>query len=314
MPSRRYTILFADRTSGVVRRVTISIRPAAAVACVVVTLPVLIGIGSAWKAKSDVQGLYTSHQALEAENVNYREATASLADQIQALQTTVADLGDNAAIDPAVAKAIDNLPALVKARAMGGPLSSSASPRPQANTNYAKTLSALASPDDTFGLLRTLLEGLESRLDVVRGNVEKRNALAAATPSIWPSHGWLSSSMGYRRDPMNGGSDFHSGLDIAGNKGQPVHATADGKVTQLGYQGAYGNLIVVDHGFGLVTKYGHLASYAVKQGQGVKKGQVIGRVGNTGRATGYHLHYEILANGRLLDPLELLTQQKARDR
>jgi murein DD-endopeptidase MepM/ murein hydrolase activator NlpD len=309
MASRRYTILVADRTSGVVRRVTVSLRPAAAVACAVVTLPVLMGIGAAWKAKSDVRDLYASHQALEAENASYRDATASLADQIEALQSTVTDLGNNAQLDPAVAAAIEKLPALVKARAMGGPLSDDDAPRTQ---NYAKTLSALASPDDTFGLLRTLLEGLESRLDVVRGDVAKRNALAAATPSIWPSQGWLTSGMGLRRDPMNGGRDFHPGLDIAGNKGQPVYATADGQVTELGYQGGYGNLIVVDHGFGLVTKYGHLASYSVKQGEKVKKGQVIGRVGNTGRATGYHLHYEVLANGRLLNPLQLLTKQRPR--
>lgn len=312
MPPRRYTILVADRTSGVIRRVTVSARPAAVVACVVVSLPVLIGVGAAWKAKADVSALYASHQALESENANYRAATATLADQIEALQSTVTDLGDNAALDPAVARAIDNLPALVKARAMGGPLSAADSNRTQ--NNYAKTLSALASPDDTFGLLRTLLEGLESRLDVVRGNVEKRNALAAATPSIWPSHGWLSSRMGLRTDPVSGDRAFHPGLDIAGEHGQPVYATADGRVTTRGYQGAYGNLLVLDHGFGLMTKYGHLSSYLVKQGDQVKRGQVIGRVGNTGRATGYHLHYEVHANGRLINPLQLLTQQKPRDR
>jgi murein DD-endopeptidase MepM/ murein hydrolase activator NlpD len=120
--------------------------------------------------------------------------------------------------------------------------------------------------------------------------------------------------MGFRTDPINGSSDFHPGLDIAGERGQPVYATADGRVTQRGYQGGYGNLLVLDHGFGLVTKYGHLSSYLVKQGEGVKRGQVIGRVGNTGRATGYHLHYEVLANGRLINPLHLLTQQKPRDR
>jgi murein DD-endopeptidase MepM/ murein hydrolase activator NlpD len=312
MPSRRYTILVADRTSGVVRRVTISARPAVLVACVVVTLPVLVGIGAAWKAKADVSALYASHDALGAENASYRAATATLADQIEALQSTVTDLGNNAALDPEVARAIERLPALVKSRAMGGPLSASDSARTQ--NNYASTLTALASPDDTFGLLRTLLEGLETRLDVVRGNVEKRNALAAATPSIWPSHGWLSSRMGLRRDPVSGGRDFHAGLDIAGDRGQPVYATADGRVTQRGYQGAYGNLLIVDHGFGLVTKYGHLSSYLVKPGDHVTRGQVIGRVGNTGRSTGYHLHYEVLANGRLLNPLELLTQQKPRDR
>lgn len=309
MPSRRYTILVADRTSGVVRRVTISVRPAMVVACAVVTLPVLIGIGASWKARSDVTQLYASHQALVAENANFRSATAALSGQIESLQSVIADLGTRSTIDPGLARAIDKLPALVKARAMGGGSSTIAPDRA-----YTKTLSALASPDDTFGLLRTVLQGLESRLHDVRSDVDKRNALAAATPSIWPVHGWLSSTMGYRRDPITGGSDYHAGLDIVGDKGEPVQATASGLVTHVGRQGAYGNLVILDHGFGLQTKYGHLSSFSVKPGDRVKRGDVIGRMGSTGRSTGTHLHYEVLANGRLLNPLQLLTQQKPRDR
>jgi murein DD-endopeptidase MepM/ murein hydrolase activator NlpD len=308
MSSRRYTILIADRTSGVVRRITISARPAVAAVCAAVTLPVLIGVGAAWQARSDVSGLFSSHQALEIENASYRTATEALAGQIESLQSAIADLGARSALDPNLGRAMDKLPALVKARAMGG----SSVPASQESV-YAKTLSALASPDDTFGLLRTLLEGLESRLRIVRRNVDNRNALAAATPSIWPAHGWLSSSMGRRRDPVSGNADFHAGLDIAGDKGQPVYATAAGTVRQAEYQGAYGNLIVLDHGFGLETRYGHLSAYSVKPGERVKRGDVIGRVGATGRATGNHLHYEVLANGRLLNPLQLLTQQKPRD-
>ena len=309
MPSRRYTILVADRTSGVVRRVTISAGPAVAVACAVVTLPVLIGVGASWKAKSDVSQLYASHRALEAENVNFRSATEALSGQIESLQTAIADLGARSALDPGVSRAIEKLPALVKSRAMGGGIGSSS---PKQENSYAQTLSALASPDDTFGLLRSVLQGLESRLHDVRDDVNKRNALAAATPSIWPVHGWLSSTMGYRRDPVTGGADFHSGLDIAGDRGEPVRTTAAGRVSYAGYQGAYGNLVIVDHGFGLQSKYGHLSSYTVRDGQHVKRGDIIGRLGSTGRSTGNHLHYEVLANGRLLNPLQLLTQQKPR--
>jgi murein DD-endopeptidase MepM/ murein hydrolase activator NlpD len=178
--------------------------------------------------------------------------------------------------------------------------------------SYAKTLSALASPDDTFGLLRTLLDGLQNRLHVVARDVDRRNALAAATPSMWPSYGWLSSGMGPRKDPITGGSDYHSGLDIAGERGQPVYATAAGTVEQVGRQGAYGNLVVINHGFGLETRYGHLLKYLVKPGAKVQRGDIIGQVGATGRATGYHLHYEVVANGRLINPLQLLTQ-KPRD-
>lgn len=276
-----------------------------------VTLPVLIGVGAAWKAKSDVVGLYSSQQALELENASYRNATSELSGQIESLQSAISDLGAQAALDPTLARTMEKLPALVKSRAMGGNVTPAERSK-QRDSTYARTLSALSNPEDTFGLLRSLLEGLESRLQSVRTNVEKRNALANATPSIWPAHGWLTSRMGPRTDPVSGGSDYHNGLDIAGDKGQPVYATAAGVVTQAGYQGAFGNLIIVDHGFGLETRYGHLSSFNVKKGAHVKRGEMIGRLGATGRTTGNHLHYEVMANGRLLNPLQLLTQQKPR--
>jgi murein DD-endopeptidase MepM/ murein hydrolase activator NlpD len=305
-PARRYTILVADRTTGVVRRVTVAARPAVVFACAVVTLPVLVGIGAAWKAKSDVAELYASERALEQENASYRTATAELSSQIQSLQTAITDLGARAALDPSLARAMETLPAFVKSRAMGGGGTA------KQDATYTNAITALANPEDTFGLLRTLLEGLESRLSVVQRNVERRNALANATPSIWPAHGWLTSTMGRRTDPMTGGADYHPGLDIAGDKGQAVYATAAGVVTHAGRQGAYGNLIVIDHGFGLETRYGHLSGFKVRQGDHVQRGDLIGRLGATGRATGTHLHYEVLANGRLLNPLRLLTQQKPR--
>ena len=312
-PSRRYTILVADRRSGVVRRATVPLRPAAVAVCVVAATPILIGMGAAWKASSRVTDLRASHQALEVENANYRAATEALSGQITSLQAAISDLGDRSELDPNLAQAMNRLPAIVKSRAMGGtPAGSPLKPQDQ-ELNYAKTLSALASPDDTFGLLRTLLDGLENRLNVVARNVERRNALAAATPSMWPAYGWLSSGMGPRKDPITGGKDYHSGLDIAGERGEPVYATAAGTVEHVGWQGAYGNLIVIDHGFGLETRYGHLLKSLVKQGAKVARGDVIAQVGATGRATGYHLHYEVVANDRLLNPLQLLTQ-RPRDR
>jgi murein DD-endopeptidase MepM/ murein hydrolase activator NlpD len=310
MPPRRYTIVVADRTSGVVRRLTVSVRPVAAVVCAAVTLPVLIGVGAAWKARSDVATLFANYQALELENENYRTATAALSGQIESLQAAVTNLNAAATLDPNLARSMDKLPPRVKNRAMGGGTSSARS-----RQDATATLSALANPEDTFGLLRTLLEGLETRLNIVQGDVDKRNALAEATPSLWPAHGWLTSGMGFRRDPVTGAaSDYHGGLDIAGEKGQPVYATASGTVATAGYRGDYGNLVVIDHGFGLESKYGHLSKFTVKPGQKVRRGDIIGSVGATGKATGFHLHYEVLANGRLLNPLQLLTQQRPRDR
>ena len=306
MPPRRYTILVVDRTSGVIRRATLSAWPLATVAALVLTVPVLVGLGAAWKGRAETGDLQARYETLEIENANYRQATEALAGQIESLQSAINDLGVQSRLDPSLARSMDRLPALVKARAMGG--GAPGLPRDH-DLSYTKALSALMSPEDTFGMLRTLLDGLQSRLDVVARTVERRNALADATPSMWPAIGWLSSAMGARRDPITGSTDYHKGLDIAGERGQPVYATAAGTVRQAGYQGAYGNLIVIDHGFGLQSRYGHLLRTLVKHGARVERGDIIGQVGATGRATGYHLHYEVTANGRLINPLQLLTQR-----
>ena len=297
MLSKRYTLVLADRTTGVVRRFTVRVKSVLIVVVTVVTLPILIGTGAALKANYDVAHLYASAATLELENANYRATTEQLAGQIMALQTAMSDLGAKAALDPSLQNSMDKLPAVIKSRAMGGPT---------ASTALALVTPGLSSPENTFGLLKDLLTGLEDRLQSVRTDVDKRNQLAAATPSIWPTHGWLSSSMGNRADPFTGEKDFHPGLDISADKGDPVYATADGKVVNAAAAGNYGNLVILDHGYGLETRYGHLSAFKVKQGQAVKRGDLIGLVGSTGRATGAHLHYEVRANGRILNPLQLL--------
>lgn len=297
MFSKRYTIVLADRTTGVVRRFTISVKAAVTVVCLATGMPILIGLGAASKARYDVAQLYTSHATLELENANYRAATETLAGQILALQTTMSDLGAKAALDPSLQASMDKLPAVVKNRAMGGPTAGAA---------LTTVTPGLGSPENTFGLLKDLLQGLESRLQTVRSDVDKRNSLAAATPSIWPTHGWLSSSMGNRADPFTGEKDFHPGLDISADKGDPIYATADGKVITAAMSGNYGNLVVLDHGYGIETRYGHMSAFKVREGQTVKRGDLLGLVGATGRATSSHLHYEVRANGRILNPLQLL--------
>jgi murein DD-endopeptidase MepM/ murein hydrolase activator NlpD len=166
--------------------------------------------------------------------------------------------------------------------------------------------SGLASPDTVLGVLSDLLGVIGSRLDSVRDSVERRNALAAATPSVWPVAGWLTSSYGNRTDPFTNDQDFHPGLDISADYGQPVIATGDATVAAAGPNGAFGNMVSLDHGFGIMTKYGHLSRIAVIADQHVKRGDVIGYVGSTGRSTGAHLHYEVWMNGKLTNPMTLL--------
>jgi murein DD-endopeptidase MepM/ murein hydrolase activator NlpD len=162
--------------------------------------------------------------------------------------------------------------------------------------------------DPAFGLLRDVLHLIQAQLERVRSGAERRQALAAATPSIWPVAGGLSSQFGTRSDPFTGADEFHGGLDISANAGEPVVATADGTVATARWNDGYGNLVVIDHGFGISTRYGHLSRFAVSEGQSVRKGDVVGLVGSTGRSTSPHVHYELLLNGRQANPLRLLAR------
>jgi len=305
MLSRRYTVLIADRSTGVVRRLSVRFGVAVVCSTTALMLPVLMGLGAKWSAQAEISRLRATSSALQVENGNYRETTGELTTQIQSLETVIDDLGARASLDPAQARAMQQLPAVIKARAAGGGT--------QANAAISEVLSSsFTSPEDTFGVLRRLLQGLENRLSYVRRDVERREALAAATPSIWPTYGWLTGTFGGRPDPFTGEPAFHQGLDISTEKGRAIYATADGTVESASYTGDYGNLIVVRHDFGLATRYGHLSRFSVKPGAPVRRGDVIGFVGSTGRSTGAHLHYEIIANGKLINPLQLLTQPARR--
>ena len=296
---RRYAVVIADRRRGAYRRLTLSVRTCAVSLAVLLLLPMLIGAGLRWSARDEIARLRTTAEVLEVENRSYRAATGALASQIQSLQSTITDLGERSKLDAAAARAMEKLPAHVRAQAAGGPLF-------RGQPSKSLFLPAFGPPDDTFGVLRDLLHSLESRLQLVQVGVERREALAAATPTIWPAHGWLTDVFGRRSDPFTGQLDFHSGLDISTAKGQPVFATANGTVRSAERAGAYGNLVVIDHGFGLVTRYAHLHRFNVKPNDRVKRGDIIGFAGSTGRATGDHVHYEVLANGRMLNPLKFL--------
>lgn len=132
--------------------------------------------------------------------------------------------------------------------------------------------------------------------------LQERRSVLAATPSIWPVHGWVTSGFGYRISPFTGKRAFHSGLDISSRMKTPIIAPADGVVTFRGVQGGFGRMIVINHGHGIVTRYAHLSKYNVKVGQKVKRGDNIALLGNSGRSTGPHLHYEVLLSGVPTNP------------
>ena len=121
-----------------------------------------------------------------------------------------------------------------------------------------------------------------------------------------PSRGWFSSRFGIRADPFTGRPTMHSGLDLASRYGAPVMATADGVVTYVGYQNGYGHIVSIDHGYGIQTRYAHNSKLYVQRGQKVRRYEVIAAVGNSGRSTGPHLHYEVRVRGVAVDPINYI--------
>ncbi|HVG10947.1 MAG TPA: M23 family metallopeptidase [Thermoanaerobaculia bacterium] len=144
---------------------------------------------------------------------------------------------------------------------------------------------------------------IDGTLKAVETRLHQRARWISQTPAITPVKGILTSGFGYRNDPVTHGHGDHQGVDIAAAPGQPVRASADGIVMRAGMIGGLGKAIYLAHGYGVTTRYGHMSKVEVRPGQRVKRGDIIGRVGNTGRSTGYHLHYEVRQDGQPVNPL-----------
>lgn len=147
---------------------------------------------------------------------------------------------------------------------------------------------------------------MENRMNDVYELGQDKITFWSSTPSLLPVKGWVTSLFGSRISPITGTSKFHEGLDIAAPIGTPVYASADGVASFSGQKGGYGNALVIDHGYGLTTLYGHASALLVKQGQKVKRGQLIALVGSTGSSTGPHLHYEVHVDGIPTDPMKFV--------
>ncbi|BCS33327.1 peptidase M24 [Luteitalea sp. TBR-22] len=301
MLSTRYSLIIANRRTGVVRRLTLSLRPVVVVGVGLCVLVMLMVLGASRKAAWQRASLESELSALRAENETMRSATGALTSQITSLQSVVDDISK---LSPSATErtAMGRLPKGVQQSALGG-LSPEAA---------RIALTGPTAQPDAVGVVRQMLSALESRLETARPRLERRAALARATPAIWPALGALSSSFGTRRDPFTAAASMHPGLDLDVDLGDPVFATADGVVTDARYHPEYGNLVIVSHGFGIETRYAHLSRYRVRPGTSVTRGQVVGEAGSTGRSTGSHLHYEVWIDGRPVNPLQYLVARDAR--
>ena len=219
---------------------------------------------------------------LEKENQELRQVNESFEASIQKLQNQLSSYEDRTR-DLAIVAGVESLGDGVEA-GIGGtaPEETGAPDLPQLQTRAAR---------------------IDGVLDAVEDRLEQRMRWISSTPAITPVRGILTSSFGYRADPMTHGRGNHQGIDIAASYGQPVRASGDGIVLLANEQGGYGKAVFIAHGYGLTTRYGHLSAINVRPGQRIKRGDLIGKVGSTGRSTGPHLHYEVRVDGEPMNPI-----------
>lgn len=190
---------------------------------------------------------------------------------------------------------------------MGGSAGEATNPRSALKGNTSKLVREMHKDLD-----RLLAEASVHELSQhqIGRALEDSRSIMASTPVDWPCKGPVTSYFGYRKNPFGGArSEFHRGLDIAGPTGTPITAPADGEVVSVEWNSGYGLILVLNHGYGVVTRYAHLSEAFVEAGMKVKKGQKVCAMGSSGRVTGPHLHYEVIVNGIPVNPMRYIAQK-----
>ena len=282
MGNRFHTIILVPHARAKLRKWRVSNLQITLVACTLALATLAAGF-FAWGFftrtidGAEIARLRTENSQLREVNLSFEASVRTLQERLTGYEDRTLDLAIVAGLDPA---------ATGSEAGIGG------------------------SGDDGSGVDLAALEARAVRLDDALDEVEQELSAQlvwiSSTPAITPARGILTSGYGMRNDPITRGRAFHAGLDIAAAPGAPVHATADGVVAKANRNGGLGKAVFLSHGYGLSTRYGHLSEITVKPGQKVQRGDVIGYVGNTGRSTGYHLHYEVHRDGKAVNPAEYL--------
>jgi murein DD-endopeptidase MepM/ murein hydrolase activator NlpD len=290
LSDKRFTILVIPEGSHQVRRfgVRLSVLKRIAAAAVVLALGLAGLITDYVLTNLDQNEL----ERLQVENLSQREELHRLVVKLEDLRQEIVVLAQNDAKVRVMAKL--SAPKSDSMVGVGGPAT-------QEDVNRE------------FSVIQQRIDEVRRQIDLrresqeeIQGILNDQRSLLAAKPVGWPVKGWLTSSFGMRRDPFNGRRKMHEGLDIAARTGTSVTATADGIVSSVKTEPGYGKVVILDHGYGYRTIYGHNSRYYVKVGQRVRRGERIAAVGNTGRSTGSHVHYEIRLNGVPVNPAKYI--------
>jgi murein DD-endopeptidase MepM/ murein hydrolase activator NlpD len=292
MANEFYTLIVVPHAKARFRQIRVPVRLAkwtfTAVGVVGFTVAgVLVHYARITAEIHDLRRLRTENSELLTKTRTYEENAGKLQAKVLQLQTMVTKLGVMAGLEHSLPEA--------GSAGVGGAVGME---------SQAPVLAprALAAIDES-------LTSLTRRSAQLEEFYRDQTLVLASTPSIWPVRGYLSAGFGNRKDPFTGQRDFHSGIDISTPIGTRIFAPADGVILSAAVQGAYGNSIMVDHGYGVVTRYGHLDAYAVRAGQRVRRGDLIGFVGSTGRSTGPHLHYEVWVRDQAQNPIHFILDE-----
>ena len=294
---KRYKIQFIDSEEDVTRTVRLSLRSLRVLAVGAGAAVALLTVGA-------VLSIYTlmNGEMHASETAQLREANRIQQEQILQVSKKASALQQD--LD-SLRRAEDGLRAIVGAPpAAADETVQEGMVAPTGGEQHTPTTADLS---EALEMIEARLSARRSSIDLLAETMRREFPGAASyasdsaphtTPSIWPAAGFVSSPYGLRFN----GTEFHQGIDIAADMGTPIVATADGVVTAAGWNGGYGNMVDVDHGGGIVTRYGHASAVAVTVGQQVRRGEVIAYVGSTGRSTGPHVHYEVRVNGAPVNP------------
>jgi murein DD-endopeptidase MepM/ murein hydrolase activator NlpD len=284
MPKRFYTRIILPDASHRLDRLRIPARLLHAFAIIgAISFLVSVALGFSY---TQMSFKVADYDKLQAENNELKIETQKLDSKVTALET----------VSEKLTKIMEND---VFARPFAKPNITAAG---GSRGNYATATTSSGSLRDNVELLRDRNDNLQSHFKFLEEVTEKRAVAIRQTPTIWPLQGPIVSRFGSRPDPYTGGAEIHLGLDIVGTYGSAVKAPADAEVVYADRKSDYGNLIILDHGNGLTTRYGHLNRFNVHVGQRIQKGEVIASVGMTGRATAPHLHYEVRQDDRPVNP------------
>lgn len=302
MPRNFYTLIIVPNASSGLQKLRVSLSSIYCLASLLlVGIVIAFGLGFSYARMAlktaDYSQLQAQNHELTVENKNMEVSTRQLNSKIENLQEL-----SNRIQDLMESDTWNKRFGLLDTSGIGGSVG---------DYPTSEMISSLKARD-TIDLVRFRSSELEIQLRLVEQIAERRLGKLTITPSAWPVSGQILSSYGRRRDPFNGQLETHKGVDIGGLYGSIVRAPANARVVYARRKSTYGNLIMLDHGNGITTRYGHLSRFSVSVGDQVQKGDLIGYVGNTGRSTGPHLHYEVRLHDRTVNPRNYLPSRPIR--